>query len=72
MRNGIITEINWELVGAQLANADEIEQAKCLNAMAKEMLSWGTRYQAEMQVTAIQARLTEEAKELLIFNFNES
>lgn len=70
MKNGIITQINWELVGAQLANEDAEIQAKALNAMAKEMLSWGTRHQAEMQVTAIQENMTEEAKELLVFNFN--
>jgi hypothetical protein len=71
MKNGIITEINWELVGAQLANADDEDQAKMLNAMAREMLSWGTKYQAEMQVTSIQSKMTDEAKELLNFNFSD-
>ena len=69
MKNGIMTEINWELVGAQLANADDEDQAKVLNSIAKEMLSWDTRHQAEMQVCAIQAKMTDESKELLVFNF---
>ena len=68
MKNGIITEINWELVGAQLANADNTDQAKVLNAMAKEMLSWGTTYQAEMQVASMRSMMTDEAKQL--FNFS--
>lgn len=68
MRRGIRTDIDWALVGAELANADAHEQALALNSMAKEMLSWETRHQAEIQVAAIVSCLKPETKELLVFN----
>jgi len=69
MRQGIITDIDWSFIGATLANESDDAQAEMLNAMAKEMLSWGTRYQAEMQVANLCALLTEETKELLDLNY---
>ena len=67
MRKGIITDIDWEYIGAVLANEGDEEQAKFLNSMAKEMLSWGTRFQAEMQVTSIASKLNPSTKKLLKF-----
>lgn len=69
MKNGITTQIDWQLIGAQLANEDADIQAKFINSMAKEMLSWDTRFQTEMQVSYIVNALTPEAKEL--FNFEQ-
>lgn len=67
MKQGIFTEIDWARSGAYLANEDAADQAALLNSMAKEMLSWDTKYQAELQVASIREKLTEEARELLNF-----
>lgn len=67
MKQGLIP-LNWTYIGALLANADDTEQAACFNAMAKEMGSWDTRHQAEMQIASVDRHLTPAAKDLLRFS----
>ena len=50
MRLGIQKEIDWEYVGALLAQSDDNEQAKFFKAFVKECLSWGTHLQVESQL----------------------
>ena len=68
MKNGIITTIDWKLIGATLANADDNDQADFLNAFANEFKAWPTSYQIGMQFASIRAKLTPEAEELLSEN----
>ena len=63
MKNGITHGIDWKLVGAQLANLGDEEQADFFKAFIKECNGWGTRYQVESQFAAINAKLTDEERE---------
>ena len=65
MRQGIRTEIDWKLVGAELAQADDEQQAACFTAFCKECRSFGTHFQAESQLAFVNQKLSEENKELL-------
>jgi hypothetical protein len=42
MRQGIFKEIDWQLMGARLANEGDIEQVAFLKSFIKECLSWET------------------------------
>ena len=65
MRRGIRTEIDWALVGAELAQAGDVEQLEFLRAFIKECNSWGTRLQVETQLAYVNLKLTKEEKETL-------
>ena len=43
MRLGILKDIDWEYVGALLANSDENAQAAFFRQFVKECKSWGVR-----------------------------
>ena len=65
MKRGIRTEIDWALVGAELAQAGDVEQLEFLRAFIKECNSWGTRLQVETQLAYVNLKLTKEEKETL-------
>jgi hypothetical protein len=65
MKKGIITDIDWEYIGAVFANEDAEDQAKFFKAMLKESFTWGSSYQSEKQLAAINGKLTEDEKESL-------
>jgi len=65
MRLGLRKDIDWEYVGAKLAQADDTDQAKCLSAFVAECATWGTRFQVEQQLAAVNAILTPEERETL-------
>ena len=65
MNQGIRKEIDWAYIGALLANAGDDKQAEFFKSFVKECLSWGTYYQAELQLAFINKHLTEKEKELL-------
>ena len=58
--------INWELLGAELANLGSIDQANFLNGFINEMLSWDTHANRVMQCECIQDRLDEKVKNFII------
>jgi len=60
-----IKEIDWKQVGAQLAEENDKEQADFFKSFVKECLTWGTRYQIEMQLIEISNKLTSEEKQIL-------
>lgn len=64
MRQGLL-DINWELGGAMLANEDDIQQLKFFQNFIKECLSWGTKYQVQVQLASINSNLTVEEREIL-------
>jgi len=65
MRHGIRTDVDWSLVGAELAQADDEKQAEFLKAFVKECGTWGTRVQVEYQLAAVNEKLTLEEREVL-------
>jgi hypothetical protein len=65
MKQGILTEIDWAYIGACLANEDDDNQIKFFKAMVKEMQSWGTAYQVELQLAGVNKKLTKEEREAL-------
>lgn len=65
MRYGLRGDIDWEYLGALLAQSGDNEQAAFLKAFVKECNSWGTRYQVEKQLAFINRKLTKEERETL-------
>jgi len=65
MKNGMLKEIDWKYLGALLANEGDDDQADFLKSFVKECKSWGTFHQAEMQLAGVNAKLTDDEKELL-------
>jgi len=57
--------INWEYIGAVLANMTDEDQAKFFKAFVKEVKTWGTYYQVEYQMASISQLLTDNEKEIL-------
>lgn len=64
MRLGL-RDIDWQQVGAQLAQSSDDEQAEFFKAFVKECNTWGTRYQVEMQLAGVNQKLTTEEKQTL-------
>ena len=60
-----MTEIDWEYIGASLAQDDEIAQTKFFRAFVKECKSWGTNYQVESQLAGVNLNLTDEERDAL-------
>ena len=58
-------KINWDYMGAKLANLDDEEQAKFFIGFAKELDSWDTHYRKEMQMVHISLKLDKKIKEIL-------
>ena len=65
MKHGIRTEVDWALVGAELANSDDEKQTEFFKSFVKECKGWGTRYQVEFQLAGVNRNLTDEEKEVL-------
>lgn len=62
-RQGICYD--WKLLGALLANEDEITQADFFKALVKEMDNWGTTFQKQSQLVWVNQRLTDKEKDIL-------
>jgi hypothetical protein len=65
MKMGIRKEIDWQYVGALLAQEDHRAQAEFLKAFLKECGSWGTSWQLEQQLTRVNQELTSSERESL-------
>lgn len=65
MRLGMYDNIDWEYIGALLANASEAEQAQVFRAFIKECHGWGTALQIERQLSGINLALTKEERQTL-------
>jgi len=64
LRFGLL-EINWEYVGALLANQSSEEQVAFFKAFIKECKTWGTHFQIEQQLSFINKHLSLEEREIL-------
>ena len=72
MKIGLRKDIDWQYVGAMLARAGDDEQAEFLKAFVKECNTWGTRFQVEQQLAAVNLQLTPEERETLkMIGYNE-
>ena len=60
-----LKDMDWEYVGALLANGDDDDQAKFLKAFIKECNSWGTTHQVQKQLASVNRKLTPEEREAL-------
>lgn len=65
MKLGMLQEIDWEHVGAMLAREHDQEQVAFFKAFLTECSSWGTHYQVERQLAAINRKLSKEERESL-------
>jgi len=65
MRRGIRTEIDWSLIGAELAKESDNEQIKFFKAFLAEAKTYGTHHQTEMQLICIGNGLTDTEKEMI-------
>jgi len=64
MRLGL-EEIKWEYVGAKLAHRDDDDQVNFLRGFIKECLTWGTKYQIQLQFATVNRKLTPEEREII-------
>jgi hypothetical protein len=60
-----LKELDWELIGASLAQCDDDVQALFFQSFVKECKSWGTNFQVEGQLAAVNSHLTKEEREIL-------
>ena len=60
-----LRDIDWAQAGAALAQAGDDEQVEFLKSFVKECLSWGTVHQVEMQLAAVNLKLTSDERETL-------
>jgi hypothetical protein len=58
-----MAEIDWEYIGAVFATAGDDEQVKFFRSMLKEMSTWETAHQGEMQLACINAKFTDDEKD---------
>lgn len=65
MRQGIRTTVDWALIGAELAQAEDNTQVEFFRAFVKECKSWGTNLQVEQQLAAVNFKLTQEERQCL-------
>ena len=66
MRKGLEKPIiNWEYLGALLAEESDVEQVEFFKAFIAECRSFGTNNQAEMQLFTINKKLTDDEKDLI-------
>ena len=54
--------INWEAIGAELANLTDEEQVAFFQGFTNELRHWPTHYAREMQCQYIRAKLTDEQR----------
>jgi len=62
---GIKKDIDWEYLGAVLAQDGDDNQAAFFKSFLKECKSWGTNHQVELQLACVNRLLTEDEKEAL-------
>lgn len=60
-----IRDVDWDYVGALLAQETNDNQADFFKAFVKECKTWGTNYQIEMQLATVNDKLTTEEKQIL-------
>ena len=65
MRMGIRKDVDWEYLGALLAQTGDDDQAAFLKSFVNECNSWGTRHQVEMQLACVNRLLTLDEKNTL-------
>ena len=65
MKKGIITDIDWAFIGAELACESDDDQAAFFKSFIKEMKSWGTNHRADQQMAFINLQLNNPEKEFL-------
>ena len=58
-------EINWKLLGAELANLRAKEQGEFFNGFIGEMQTWGTHTAREMQCIYIRNELDKKKREYI-------
>lgn len=58
-------DIDWEYIGAALANEGSDQQIKFFEAFVKEMNKWGTSLQVEKQLCFINLGLSSASRETL-------
>lgn len=58
-------EIKWDLLGAKLAALGDDEQSKFFMGFARELASFETHYQREVQMISVGDKLDERAKQTL-------
>jgi len=63
MNNGFM--VDWKLVGARLAVVSDDEQSEFFKSFCKEIFTWPTCYEREMQLLSVNKKLTENERELL-------
>jgi len=72
MKFGLLKDIDWKYVGALLANQGDVEQVDFLKSFIKECNSWGTKYQVEQQLAAVNLKLSPDEREILaMLSYNE-
>lgn len=72
MKKGIMTEIDWEFIGAQLAVEDDEAQSKFFKSFIKEINSFETHFQGQQQLSSINFRLSKkEKKDLAMLTYIE-
>ncbi len=62
MRNGML--IDWATAGALLAAGDDNDQAEFFKSFAKEVQTYPTHHQQEIQMCFINKKLTEDERAL--------
>lgn len=60
-------EIQWDLLGAQLALLDSEKQADFFKGFAREMDNYDSKYKAESQMAFINLELEDRDKKVLEF-----
>lgn len=65
MKMGIRKDVDWEYLGALMAQTGDDDQVLFLKSFVKECKTWGTNHQIEMQLASVNSALTEEEKETL-------
>lgn len=65
MKNGIIITINWSIIGAQLALESDEEQIQFFKAFTKEVQTYPTQHQIELQMYSINTGLTTDERDIL-------
>jgi len=57
--------IEWDILGAELANLSDSEQANFFHGFAKELDSWPSHYVREMQMVSINLKLDDKVRDTL-------
>ena len=58
-------DIKWDMLGAKLASLSDNEQSKFFTGFAKELASFDTHYNREMQMMSVNGKLSKDVKKTL-------